>query len=67
MTDNRSFEPVTTRFEDTWPNYSWAPLVRLVLALVAWMRPDGSARSQPDRERPSEPVVGDRFASPTTE
>ena len=32
MTDERSFKPVETCFEDTWPNYSWAPLLKLVFA-----------------------------------
>jgi hypothetical protein len=42
MTDERSFKPVETSFEDTWPNYSWAPLLRLVFAcaerLQDWRR-----------------------------
>jgi hypothetical protein len=38
MTDNRSFEPIRTRFEDTWPNYSWAPLLKLVFACADWIQ-----------------------------
>jgi hypothetical protein len=38
MTDNRSFEPVETRFEDTWLNYSWAPLLKLVFACARWIQ-----------------------------
>lgn len=37
--DDRSFKPVTTTFEETWPRYSGAGLVALVLrAAEAWMR-----------------------------
>ena len=29
--DDRVLKPVKTTFEETWPGYSWAPLVALVL------------------------------------
>lgn len=35
--DNRSFEPVSQSFEDTWPHYSYAMLTRLVLRVAAWL------------------------------
>jgi hypothetical protein len=48
MTDERPFKPVETSFEDTWPNYSWAPLLRLVFACAE--RVQGWRRARHDWE-----------------
>jgi hypothetical protein len=45
MADNRSFKPVETGFEETWPNHSWAALVRLVFVGADWIQRCRAARS----------------------
>jgi len=36
MTDQRSFKPVTTSFEETWPKYFGAGFVRLAIKVADW-------------------------------
>jgi hypothetical protein len=36
MTDQRSFKPVTTSFEETWPKYFGAGFVRLAIKFADW-------------------------------
>lgn len=38
--DDRVFRPVVRSFEETWPNYSYAPLTWLVLRATEWWRAD---------------------------
>jgi hypothetical protein len=45
MTDIRSFKPVMTSFEETWPRHDGAALVALALQAADWlMNRRGSAR-----------------------
>jgi len=64
MTDEHYFKNVESRFEDTWPQYSWAPLVKLVLASAAQIEDWRRAR-RGRQQLPPSPTATAPFLDPT--